>query len=77
VRKNKAIICLVGERLRSEAGIAGRVFSRLHDIPIDMISHGASEINLTMVIDNEHVPEAVTELHAEFFSSISEPGIFE
>ncbi|HOJ05650.1 MAG TPA: lysine-sensitive aspartokinase 3 [Bacteroidota bacterium] len=77
VRKNKAIICLVGERLRSEAGIAGRVFSRLRDIPIDMISHGASEINLTMVIDNEHVPEAVTELHAEFFSSISEPGIFE
>jgi aspartate kinase len=77
VQKNKAIICIVGERLKSERGIAGRVFGRLRDIPIDMISHGASEINLTMVIDDERVPEAVQELHDEFFSSISEPGIFE
>ncbi len=77
VQKNKAIICIVGERLKSERGIAGRVFSRLHDIPIDMISHGASEINLTMVIDDERVPEAIMELHDEFFSAISEPGIFE
>jgi aspartate kinase len=77
VQKKKAIICIVGERLKSERGIAGRVFGRLHDIPIDMISHGASEINLTMVIDDDRVPEAVMELHDEFFSSISEPGIFE
>jgi aspartate kinase len=77
VQKHKAIICIVGERLKSERGIAGRVFGRLHDIPIDMISHGASEINLTMVIDDARVPEAVMELHDEFFSSISEPGIFE
>jgi len=77
VQRNKAIICVVGERLKSETGIAGRIFGRLRDIPIDMISHGSSEINLTMVIDEARVPEAVTELHDEFFSSISEPGIFE
>jgi aspartate kinase len=77
ILREKAIICIVGERLKSERGIASRVFSRLQDIPIDMISHGASEINLTFVIDEERVPEAVRELHEEFFSSISEPGIFE
>ena len=77
VLREKAIICIVGERLKSERGIASRVFSRLRDIPIDMISHGASEINLTFVIDEERVPEAIRELHEEFFSSISAPGIFE
>ena len=77
VMKDKAIICVVGERLKSETGTAARIFSRLHGIPIDMISHGASEINLTFVIDEERVPEAVTELHDEFFSTISDPGIFE
>lgn len=77
VQRNKAIICIVGERLRAERGIAARVFSRLRDVPVDMISHGASEINLTCVIDEDRVPEAVLELHDEFFSSISEPGVFE
>jgi aspartate kinase len=77
VHRNKAIICIVGERLRSERGIAARVFSRLRNVPLDMISHGASEINLTCVIDEDRVPEAVMELHEEFFSNISEPGIFE
>lgn len=77
VQRNKAIICIVGERLRAERGIAARVFSRLRDVPVDMISHGASEINLTCVIDEDRVPEAVSELHEEFFSTIAEPGIFE
>ncbi|MFA6233549.1 MAG: hypothetical protein WC824_05085 [Bacteroidota bacterium] len=77
VQRNKAIICIVGERLRAESGIAARVFSRLRNVPLDMISHGASEINLTCVIDEDRVPEAVMELHDEFFANISEPGIFE
>lgn len=77
VQKHKAIICIVGERLRAERGIAARVFSRLRDVPVDMISHGASEINLTCVIDEDRVPEAVTELHDEFFSHIPEAGVFE
>ncbi|MBN1446882.1 MAG: lysine-sensitive aspartokinase 3 [Bacteroidetes bacterium] len=77
ILRDKAIICIVGERLRSEMGIAARVFSRLRDIPIDMISHGASEINITCVIDEARIPEAVMELHQEFFTAISEPGIFE
>jgi aspartate kinase len=77
VLRDKAIICIVGERLKTEHGIAARIFSRLKDIQIDMISHGASEINITCVIDEVRVPEAVMELHHEFFSSISEPGVFE
>ena len=77
VLQEKAVICIVGERLKSEHGIAARVFSCLKDIPIDMISHGASEINITCVIDEKHVPEAIQDLHREFFASISAPDTFE
>ncbi|MDH7516340.1 MAG: lysine-sensitive aspartokinase 3 [Bacteroidota bacterium] len=63
----RAIVCVVGERIRAEKGIAARVFDRLRDIPIEMISQGASEINLTFVIDEKHVPRVVRDLHDEFF----------
>lgn len=77
VLRNKAIICVVGEKLKSEIGTPARIFSRLRDIPVEMISHGASEINLTFVIDDDRVPEAISELHDEFFSTVTETGIFE
>lgn len=77
VQKDKAIVCIVGEKIKTEKGVAARVFGRLKDIPIEMISQGASEINLTFVIGEESVPAAVRELHDEFFSNISAEGIFE
>jgi aspartate kinase len=77
VQHNKAIMCIVGEKLRSEKGVAARVFGRLKDIPIDMISQGASEINITFVIDEDKVPHAVRELHDEFFSNVPAKSIFE
>src|SRR5205807_897992 len=49
----KAIVCLVGENLRETPGIAARVFSVLPDVNIRMISQGASEINLTFVIEED------------------------
>jgi len=42
---------------------------------VQMISQGASEINLTFVIDEDDVPEAVRRLHAEFFSD-PDPEVF-
>ena len=77
VQKNKAIVCIVGENLKSEKGIASRIFGRLQDISIDMISQGASEINITFVIDEDEVANAVRSLHEEFFSDIDGSGIFE
>ncbi len=71
----KAIVCLVGENLREIPGIAGHVFGELSDIKIRMISQGASEINLTFVIDEELVPSVVQRLHKAFFSEL-DPEIF-
>jgi aspartate kinase len=71
----KAIVCLVGENLRETPGIAARVFNELSDVNIRMISQGASEINLTFVIEEDEVTNVVRKLHAAFFSDL-DPEIF-
>jgi len=69
VEKGCAIVCVVGEGLRGTPGIAARVFSAISDINVTLISQGASSINFTFAIEEEHVEEAVKRLHAEFFES--------
>jgi aspartate kinase len=71
----KAIVCLVGENLREIPGIAAHVFGELSDVKIRMISQGASEINLTFVIDEDQVPAVVQRLHKAFFAEL-DPEIF-
>ena len=69
VERGRAIICVVGEGLRGTPGIAGRVFSTISDINVTLISQGASSINFTFAIEEEHVKEAVTRLHQAFFTT--------
>src|SRR5271154_7058052 len=71
----KAIVCLVGENLRETPGIAARVFGELSDTKIRMISQGASEINLTFVIEEDEVPQVIQRLHKVFFSDL-DPEVF-
>jgi len=71
----KAIVCLVGENLRDTPGVATRVFAELADVKTRMISQGASEINLTFVIEEDEVPEVVRRLHQTFFSDL-DPAVF-
>jgi aspartate kinase len=71
----KAIVCLVGENLRETPGIAAQVFTAISDINVRMISQGASEINITFVIDEQDVPEALRRLHAVFFAD-PDPEVF-
>jgi aspartate kinase len=68
----KALVCLVGEDIRGHNGIAGRVFSAISHVNVRMISQGASEINMSFMIDEEDVEEAVRSLHREFFSDPDE-----
>jgi aspartate kinase len=64
----KALVCLVGEDIRGHNGIAGRVFSAISHVNVRMISQGASEINMSFMIDEEDVEEAIRSLHTTFFS---------
>jgi aspartate kinase len=76
VEGSKAIVCCVGDNLRNIPGVPCLAFSALQDIKIQMISQGASAINITFVIDQDCLPEAVRGLHDTFFKNI-DPFIFE
>jgi len=66
---NKALICLVGEDIRGQSGISGQVFSAISHVNVRMISQGASEINMSFMINEEDVEEAIRSLHKRFFSA--------
>lgn len=73
---DKALICLVGEDIRGQSGIAAQVFAAVSHVNIRMISQGASEINMSFMINEEDVEEAVRSLHKKFFAS-PDPAIFD
>jgi len=69
IEEGRAIICVVGEGLRTTPGIAARIFSTISDINVSLISQGASRINLTFAVEESRVRETVARLHKEFFES--------
>jgi aspartate kinase len=77
VLKDKAILCVVGEQMKGTSGIPGRVLGALDGVEIVMISQGASEINMSMVIDQSAADEAVRKLHKEFFEPVPASELFE
>ncbi|MCI0707054.1 MAG: lysine-sensitive aspartokinase 3 [Ignavibacteriae bacterium] len=77
VYDRKAIVCIVGEQMHSTAGVADRIFHALGNINAMMISQGASEINMSLVINEADANEAVKRLHAEFFEPVPEMELFE
>lgn len=69
VETSRAMICVVGAGLRGTPGIAARVFSTISDINVMLISQGSSSINLTFIIEESQMSEAVTRLHETFFGT--------
>jgi aspartate kinase len=72
----KALVCMVGEDIRGQNGIAAQVFSAIKHINVRMISQGASEINMSFMIDEDDADEAVRSLHKTFFQE-PDPEIFD
>ena len=72
----KALVCMVGEDIRGQNGMAAQVFSAIRHINVRMISQGASEINMSFMIDEDDADEAVRSLHAAFFKD-PDPAIFD
>lgn len=68
-QRSKAIVCVVGENIRQSKGVIARLFSTLdaNDIRVGMVSFGASEINVTFVVDEADAERTVRALHGEFF----------
>ena len=63
VAQDRAIVAVVGERLKATPGLAARAFSALGGINVEMISMGANEINLSLVLPRADADEALRRLH--------------
>jgi aspartate kinase len=75
VEREKAIVCIVGDSLKFNPAVAARLFHAIGPASVNMISQGASEINLTFVISEGDVDEVVRRLHGEFFAD-PDPAVF-
>ena len=69
IEKNKSIIALVGDKMKNRQGISGKMFLTLgnNNINVKAISQGASERNITAVIEKKDVKKALNILHEAFF----------
>jgi len=65
--QDQTIICVVGDFSADRAGIAYRVFDALKDIPIRMISYGASEHNLSLLLHTSYKEQALNALNEGLF----------
>ncbi|MCJ1260206.1 Aspartokinase [Lobaria immixta] len=65
-----AILSLVGKQMKNMVGIAGKMFSTLgeNNVNIEMISQGASEINISCVIEERDADRALNILHTNLFT---------
>lgn len=63
VAEERAIVAVVGERLKATPGLAARAFTALGEINVEMISMGANEINLSLVLRRAEADEALRRLH--------------
>jgi aspartate kinase len=62
-----AIICAVGENLRSDPTLFGRAVTSLDRIPLRLVSQAGSRRNITFVLRDADVPHAMMRLHETFF----------
>jgi aspartate kinase len=64
---NMAIVSVVGEKLLQDPALFGRAIVALGHIPLRLVSQAASRRNITFVLRDADVTEAMTRLHDAFF----------
>ena len=68
-RSNQTIVAIVGEGMKGAPGVAGKVFQALgrNSINVSAIAQGASERNISFVIDSAQKNRALNVIHEAFF----------
>ena len=69
IESNLANIAIVGDKMKSKKGISGKLFSSLgnNNINVRAIAQGASERNISIIIDETNAKKALNALHESFF----------
>jgi aspartate kinase len=71
VQRRMAVVSLVGRGFVQRAGMAAWIFQAVRGVNIAMISFGASEMNVSFVVDEQQCETAVRALHQELFGANS------
>ncbi len=67
VERNRGIVAVVGGSISDGGETMARALHAIGGVRVHMLSLSATGINLTMVVDDEHVQPAIQRLHAAFF----------
>jgi len=69
VRRNHCLVCVVAAGLLSDPTVCPRIFAALGraEVPVKLLSMGASAVNVGLVVDDAQGELAVRALHREFF----------
>jgi aspartate kinase len=70
IEPDMAIICIVGENLRSDSTLFARAITALERIPLRLVSQAASRRNITFVMRDSDVAKAMNSLHDAFFATV-------
>jgi aspartate kinase len=65
-----AIVCVVGDGLHEDPALAARVLASVGDVPLRMVSQAASRRNITFVIREADLPDALGRVHDRFFAEV-------
>ncbi len=71
IERDRAVLCVVGDGIRSRPGVAAEVFGAVAEAGVNvlMISQGASKNNIAFAVAESEVAKAVSSLHRRFFGS--------
>jgi aspartate kinase len=67
VERNRGIVALVGAGMGDSTSTMAQAFAALDRIKVHMVSLSSGGINLTLLVDADHVLEAMRRLHSSFF----------
>jgi aspartate kinase len=70
IEPDMAIVCIVGENLRSDPSLFARAMNALEGVPLRLVSQAASRRNITFVMRDADVPQAMNRLHDAFFATV-------
>ncbi|MCL2472885.1 MAG: aspartate kinase, partial [Treponema sp.] len=76
IRTGKAIVTIIGDVSRSSEILAHSFrICALLGVPVQMVSQGASKVNISFIVDDKEAPEVVKTLHGDFFETGPESGL--
>lgn len=68
IEQNNTIVCIVGNLDHGQRGLAATIMNGIHEVPLKMISYGASHRSIAMLVDTEYKKEILQSLNDTLFN---------